>query len=60
MTITAPAAFTRAANGQVHPDYERLPETLKAMVTPEEYAWLDYRGQARMVEDICYPDWEEM
>jgi len=44
---------------QEHPDYEGLPEVIKRQVSPEEHAWLTNHGRRRLVEDICYPDWEE-
>jgi hypothetical protein len=44
---------------QHHPDYDQLPEVLRHMVSPEEYAWMGNQGRKQLVDDICYPDWEE-
>lgn len=44
---------------QHHPEYDQLPEVLQRQITPEEFAWLGNAGRHRLIEDICYPDWEE-
>jgi hypothetical protein len=42
-----------------HPDYENLPEVLKAQYTPEQYAWLGDEQRRTLQEDETTPDWEE-
>lgn len=48
-----PGGFTH------HPEYDRLPEVIRRTVTPEEYAWMGSKGRDGLVNDLCYPDWEE-
>lgn len=40
-----------------HPDYDQLPESIKMMHTPKEYAWLG-EARNRIVERECMPDYE--
>ena len=47
-----------AAN-ETHPDYDRLPEAIKSVVTPKEFAWLGDEGRETILDDACYPDIEE-
>ena len=39
-----------------HPDYDRLPQVIKAQITPEEFAWLLNFGRDNLYEQICYPE----
>ena len=41
-----------------HPDYDKLPEVLQRLFTPEEFAWMTDQDRDRIVEDMCYPDEE--
>lgn len=42
------------------PDFDRqyhaLPESLKMLYTPKEYAWLGWEQRQRLTDDECYPD----
>jgi hypothetical protein len=41
----------------VPPDtYDALPESIKAIVSPQEYAWLSAAEKHRLVQDITEPD----
>lgn len=37
-------------------EYDALPEALKVIYTPREYAWLDPQIRARLVESECMPE----
>lgn len=37
-------------------EYDALPESLKVIYTPKEYAWLDPSIRARVVESECMPE----
>lgn len=41
----------------VPPDtYDGLPEPIKAIVSPKEYAWLSATEKHRLVQDLTEPD----
>lgn len=40
----------------VDPRYEALPVSIKAMITPHEYAWLGAEAQARIEQTEAEPD----
>jgi hypothetical protein len=40
-------------------EYENLPQAVKAVVSPKEYAWMGAEQRARLLSDICEPDVEE-
>ena len=42
-----------------HPDYDDLPEAIKCMYTPEEYAWMPDAQRLNLVHDECMPEVEE-
>jgi len=46
----------RPTKFQHDPRYDSLPESIKANVSPEEYAWLGNEDKARLVERECMPD----
>lgn len=43
-------------NYESHPDYESLPEGIKANYTPKEYAWLDDESRNNLIQDITLPE----
>lgn len=45
-----PGGYTR------HPDYDKLPESVKAMYSPKDYAWLPEALKATLVEDCTMPE----
>ena len=47
------------ADFQSHPDYNNLPESLKALYSEKEFAWLGNDGRDRLMETECYPEPEE-
>lgn len=40
-------------------EYDALPEAIKLLYTPKEYAWTQPELRARLIEQECYPDVEE-
>jgi len=42
-----------------HPDYEALPESIKAVYTQKDFAWLGERGREWLMEVECYPEPDE-
>lgn len=46
-------------NYKSHPDYEKLPEGIKSVYTPKEYAWLDDESRRRLIEDMTLPEVQE-
>ena len=46
-------------NFKPHPDYQKLPEAVKAVYTPKEYAWLDDESRRNLIEDMTLPEVEE-
>ena len=46
-------------NYKPHPDYANLPEAVKGVFSPKEYAWLDDEGRRRLIEDMTLPEVEE-
>jgi len=44
---------------QHDPRYDALPESIKFMYSPEEYAWLSDEEKAHIVERECMPDPDE-
>ena len=41
---------------QHHPDYDNLPEPLKELYSPEEYAWLSDKEKETLEERDTLPD----
>lgn len=39
-----------------HPDYEKLPEAIKAQVSEKEYAWLPESDRQRVVDEFTMPE----
>ena len=39
-----------------HPDYDALPEAIKAMYTPKEYAWLPQPLKNSIIDDNILPE----
>lgn len=39
-----------------HPDYDKLPEAVKAYVTAKAYAWMTDPERQRLLDDMCYPE----
>jgi len=39
-----------------HPDYERLPQCLKHVYGPREFAWMPNMARERLIESECYPE----
>lgn len=37
-------------------EYEALPESIKLLYTPKEYAWLEPDQRARVIEQECLPE----
>jgi hypothetical protein len=52
MARTAPSRFGAAFDAE----YEALPESLKLIYTPKEYAWLPPEIRAKVIEQECMPD----
>ncbi|MCR4308113.1 MAG: hypothetical protein NUV80_06150 [Candidatus Berkelbacteria bacterium] len=46
-------------NYKSHPDYANLPECIKSVYTPKEYAWLDDESRRHLIEDMTLPEVEE-
>lgn len=52
----------RRSNGygaEFDKEYDSLPEALKLIYSPKEYAWTSPEVRARMIEQECMPDVEE-
>lgn len=37
-------------------EYDALPEPIKMLYTPKEYAWLEPSARARLIEQECMPE----
>jgi len=46
-------------NYQTHPDYEDLPASVKAVVTPAEHAWLGRENRNNLIQELTMPDPED-
>ena len=46
-------------NYQTHPDYENLPASVKAIVTPAEHAWLGRENRNNLIQELTMPDPED-
>ena len=42
-----------------HPDYDALPEAIKATFTEKEYSWLSDEERNNLQRDMTMPDVEE-
>jgi hypothetical protein len=42
----------------MHPEYNDLPDAIKAAVSPKEFAWLTDSQRADLTNDLCTPDVE--
>lgn len=40
-------------------EYDKLPESLKMVYSPKEYAWMPPERRARLIEEETMPDVEE-
>lgn len=40
-------------------EYDALPESIKLLVSPKEYAWTAPEDRAKLIEQEIYPDVEE-
>jgi len=52
-------ASTNDHNYTDHPDYERLPEAIKAYISPKEYAWMSDEERRNLQEDMTMPEPQE-
>jgi hypothetical protein len=43
----------------MHPDYDQLPEPIRMLYSPKEYAWLGDEARRRIMETECYPEPED-
>ena len=43
-------------NYEDHPDYQSLPESVKAVYTQKEYAWLDDESRNNLLRDMTLPE----
>jgi len=39
-----------------HPDYDKLPESIKAMYSPKDYAWLPQPLKDSLIDDNVLPE----
>jgi len=39
-----------------HPDYKDLPQPIKSIYSPKEYAWLGDKQREKIIENECYPE----
>jgi len=53
------AEFSQLNNFEPHPDYDGLPESIKAMYTEKEYAWLGNFDRDRLLETETCPEPED-
>ncbi len=42
-----------------HPDYDKLPASIRAEVGPKAYAWMGSKQRTKLEEDFCNPEVEE-
>ena len=54
---TGSLKIQEAMAAHTHPDYDTLPESIKATHTPEGFAWLG-EERYRIVERETQPDWD--
>jgi len=52
-------ASTSDRNYENHPDYDNLPEAIKADITRKEYAWMPDELRNNLERDMTTPDYEE-
>ena len=45
-----------SANYTPHPDYDKLPLSIRNKYTEKEYAWLGQLERDRLLERECYPE----
>lgn len=38
-------------------DYDRLPEPIKHIYSPEQYQWLSDAEKANVIDQECEPEW---
>jgi len=43
-------------NYTINPDYHQLPEGIKTVYTPKEYAWLDDESRQKLIEEMTTPE----
>lgn len=46
-------------NYSMHPDYERLCDSFKGVISPKEYAWMSDYERDSISDRLCYPECEE-
>ncbi len=39
-----------------HPEYEKLPEAIKAEISDKEFAWMLDSQRDRLMDDFCCPE----
>ena len=39
-----------------HPDYDKLPESIKSMYSPKDYAWLPQPLKDSLIDDNVLPE----
>lgn len=37
-------------------EYERLPESIKAIYSPKDYAWIPPERRANLIDEECMPE----
>lgn len=50
--------IAEAMAGLTHPDYDNLPESIKAVHSQAGYAWLGNEERARVIERETQPDYD--
>lgn len=43
-------------NYQPHPEYNLLPEGIKASLSPKQFAWLDDESRRNIIPDMTQPE----
>ena len=46
-------------NEDLHPDYQNLPEGIKAVFTPKEYMYLDDESRKNLIRNMTTPEAED-
>lgn len=49
----------RSATEPAPGSYDDLPEPIKSVVTPQEWAWMSDAQKQHLVQEETEPDWEE-
>lgn len=48
--------FQGGENYNHHPEYHKLPEGIKTIVSPKDFAWLDDDGKKTLLHDMTHPE----